>query len=83
MHPGPSGTRRTIGDVGDPELVNVSQLEASCQIGNDPPAMPGIRRHRYETCLAQTQQIVLAHQPQHALVVRPPALAAEQQAIRR
>ena len=42
MHPGPSGTRRTTGDVGAPDLVRTIDRQAAQQIGIDP--VLGLRR---------------------------------------
>ena len=50
------------------------------RFGHTPPAVARVRRRRPEQRLRQAQQVVLAHDPDHALVVDAPALASQQRA---
>jgi hypothetical protein len=64
-----------VGDVGHPQLVEPGQLQAPGQVGHHPPRVPRVGGGGHEGAAAEAEQIVRAHQPQHALVVHGPALA--------
>ena len=56
-----------IGDIGDPELVGAGRFDARRKVRRDRELVPAVGRGRNERPLAQAQQIVGPHQPQHAL----------------
>jgi hypothetical protein len=58
-----------IGDVGHPKLVDAGQLEVARQVRHHPPLVLGQGRHRHKRLLPHAQEIVLAHDVQHPLVV--------------
>jgi hypothetical protein len=62
-----------IGDVRDPELIDAGRH----QVRHHTPFMARVGRDRHKRTLAQTQQIVLPHQPQHAFVVHHKAVATQ------
>src|SRR5712671_1537510 len=66
-----------IGDVRHPQLIEIGRHHPTRQVRHHPPAMAGVGRHRHEGSFPQAQQIVLAHQAQHPLVVHGKALATQ------
>ena len=66
-----------IGDVGDPQLIEAGRHQPARQVRNQPPFVTRIRRQRHERTLAQAQQIVPPHQPQHAFAVHHQPVAAQ------
>ena len=67
-----------VRDVGHPQLVGGRRHQPAGQVRVDLPAMPAVGGRRHERLLAQAQQIVLAQQPQHPLVVHRPALTPQE-----
>ena len=65
---------------GDPQLVLHHWHEVARQVRPHPPAVTRVRRRRSEQRLHQTKQVVLAHDPNHTLVVDAPALAPQHRA---
>ena len=57
-----------VGDVGHPELIDAGELHAGGQVRIHRIAMLGIGGED-EPLLTHRQQVVGAHEPQHALVV--------------
>src|SRR5664280_1132167 len=57
-----------VGDVGHPQLVHAAESQAGGQVRIHRIALLGIRRED-EPLLPHGQQVVGAHEPQHALVV--------------
>ena len=57
-----------VSDVGHPQLVDARQLHPAGQVEIDLQLVIGIRRHD-EGPRLHRQQVVLAHDPRHALVV--------------
>ncbi len=57
-----------VGDVGHPKLIDPGQLHPAGQIQIDLQLVIGIRGH-HEGSRLHRQQVVLAHDPRHSLVV--------------
>ena len=66
-----------VGDVGHPDLIRTGRLQPAHQVRDDRPGVVRARRHRHKRPMPQAQQIVLAHQPPHPLVVHHHALPAQ------
>ena len=65
-----------VGDVGDPDLIDPGRDQPAHEIGNDRKLMPAVGRVGNERLGAQTQQIVLAHEPPDMLVIDLQAMDA-------
>ena len=66
-----------IGDVSDPQLIKPGEDHPARVVGHHPPAMLAVSSDRHKCLHTQAQQIILAHYPQHTLVVRLPALTPQ------
>ena len=58
-----------VGDVGDPDLIEPGGNEAAHPVGHDGEAVPAVAGRRDEGLGALAQEIVLAGQTAHPLVV--------------
>src|SRR6266700_2674675 len=64
-----------VSDIGYPEFIEVARYQPTRQIRPHSPSMLRIGGRRHEPPRAQTEQIVFAHQAQHAFRIHPlPAL---------
>ena len=66
-----------ISDGGDPDLIEAGRPQRPDAIGPDRAVVFAHRGLRNERFCAQRQQVVLAHEPGHALVVDDDALPSE------
>ena len=64
-----------VGDVGDPDLVDCGGDQPAREMGADREAVPAVGGARNEGLRPQREQVVLTHQPQHALGVEDQPLA--------
>src|SRR5208337_2594212 len=65
-----------ISNVGDPDLIEPRRDKTARQIGNDRELMPAVGGVGNERLLPQAEQIVLAHEAQHVLVIDLQAMDA-------
>ena len=69
------GAQPDVGDIGPPQLIHTVRREShAARFGYTGRVVPRIGRD-HEGLVPQTQQVVLAHQPQHSLVIDGEAAA--------
>ena len=68
LNPNKFAMQSDASDIGHPKLVDARQFHSARQVDVDLQMVMGVRRH-HEGPRLHRQQVVLAHNPRHALVV--------------